>query len=328
MYPNLKPLILSVQISITRCVALLSLVSLSVIGVSGCGGGSSEDALPTATIDSGNATEIVRAVALSAFELKEVGELSYLDDLGMLDTTSRSALNKSSRIAVRTVIEPQTEQCLVSGSLTISGNIQGTESLTAGDVITLDAELCNNGENDIVDGKMQMTISKFTGDVSSSEFLLGVKVIFTDFSVTESSEETIFNGDIGITLDMTASTAQIKLSGNSLTVNGMNETQSLKNFANTYTVDSSASPVTWTYDSRGDIGSSEFQGTINYQMPVTFKGSGDNNPDSGELLITGADNATLRLITLDNVEVRIDADYDGDGVIDDTFYMTWAELVE
>ncbi len=322
MYFNFKPLIFSVQISMTRCMALLLLVVLS-----GCGG-SSGNSEPTAIIDSDNATAIVRAVALSAFELEEVGELSYLGDLGMLDTTSRSALNKSSRIALRTVIEPQTEQCLVSGSLTISGNIQGTDSLTAGDVITLEADQCNNGENDIVDGKMQMTISKLTGDLSSNEFLLGVKVIFTNFSVTESSEEAMLNGDINITLEMTASTTQIQLSGNSLTVSSLGETQSLSNFSNTYTVDASASPVTWTYDCKGNIDSSEFLGTINYQMPVKFAGSGESYPDSGELLITGANNATLRLITLDNVYIQIDADYDGDGVIDETFYMTWAELAE
>ena len=43
-------------------------------------------------------------------------------------------------------------------------------------------------------------------------------------------------------------------------------------------------------------------------------------------MVTGSNNATLHLIALDEVNVQIEADYDGDGVIDEVLNMTWVEL--
>lgn len=330
MYLNLKSLILSVKISVMKFICFLSFVSLSVIGLSGCGGGGSgEDTLPTANIDSSNATEIVRVAASAIFNLTESGELSYLGGQDLFDAASRTALNRSSLIAVRYVIDPQTSLCSVSGSMTISGDIEGTDTLTTGDVIQVNADMCDNGDNEIVDGQMQMTITDLEGDITTSEFLLGVNIVFTEFSVTDSGEEVVFNGDIGITIDMrTPSVTQMTVSGNSFTVSALGETQSISNFSNGYTVNVSETPITWIYDSKGTVISNEFVGTINYKMPVKFEGSGENYPDTGELLITGADNTTLYLRTIDNVDIEIDADYDGDGGVDATFYMTWADLEE
>jgi hypothetical protein len=78
----------------------------------------------------------------------------------------------------------------------------------------------------------------------------------------------------------------------------------------------------------GTIESDDLDGAVNYDTPVPFAGFGDEFPGSGELLVTGADNATLRLVALENGNVRIDADYDGDGTIDEVINMSWAELAE
>ena len=47
---------------------------------------------------------------------------------------------------------------------------------------------------------------------------------------------------------------------------------------------------------------------------------------TGELLVTGANNATLRLIAIDDVNIQIEADYNGDGIIDEIMNTTWGEL--
>ena len=330
MYLHLKSLILIVKIPVMKFICFLSFISFSAIGLSGCGGGGSSDSsVPAASIDRNNAIEIMRGAASTVFDLTEFGELSYLGGQDMQDAASRTALSRSSLIAVRYIIKPQTSPCSVSGTMAISGEIAGTETLAVGDVIQIDADMCDDGNGEVVDGVLQMTISDLAGDITTSEFLLGINVVFTQFSVTESGEEAVLNGDIGITLDMRmASVMEMTVSGNSFTISSMGITQSISNFSNIYTVNYSGSPITWIYDSKGTVISSEFVGTINYQTPVDFVGSGENRPHTGELLVTGADNATLHLITLDSVNIDIDADYDGDGVIDETFNMTWAELVE
>ncbi|HEY5716707.1 MAG TPA: hypothetical protein VIS54_09850 [Psychromonas sp.] len=108
----------------------------------------------------------------------------------------------------------------------------------------------------------------------------------------------------------------------------MGNTQSIKNFLNIYTENASLFPVPSTLEGEGTVSSSGFAGAVNYTTPVTFEASGDNYPEVGELLITGANNATLHLITLSNIDIQIDADYEGDGVIDETFYRLWSELEE
>ena len=339
MYLNLKSLILFVKISVLKFICFLSFISLSVIGLSGCGGGGSGDSTPTASIDSYNATEIVRVAASAVFETDEIGEFGDFfyftssverSNPDVMVAASRIAISRLDNATVKSIqIPEETSQCAGGGSVTISGSIAGTDTLTKGDVIQIDADMCNDGYGEIVDGQMKMTITSLDGDLSTSElFLLGVKVDFTEFSVTDSSEETVFNGDIGITLDTrTPSVMQMTVSGNSFTVSSMGQTQSISNFSNGYTVNSSESPFTWMYDSKGTVISSEFIGSVNYQMPVNFEGLGEYYPHTGELLVTGADSATLRLITIDDIDIQIEADYDGDGDVDVTFNMTWAELL-
>ena len=53
---------------------------------------------------------------------------------------------------------------------------------------------------------------------------------------------------------------------------------------------------------------------------------GADYPFAGEMLITGANNATIRLIALDSVNVRIETDTNGDGVVDATEDTTWDDI--
>jgi hypothetical protein len=64
---------------------------------------------------------------------------------------------------------------------------------------------------------------------------------------------------------------------------------------------------------------------VTYSTPVVFTGFDNDYPDTGELLVEG-DSSSARLIAMDNVNVRIEIDADGDGTIDDTIDTTWAEL--
>ena len=338
MFLNLKSLILFTKMSAIKFVGFLSTAFLCVIGLSGCGGGggSSDSNLPAVTIDSDNVTEIMRVTAPLALEmggLDGLTDATELVGLGNIDSiatvrqvTPRSLVSVNER---NIQIESETLPCSNSGYETISGSIADSGTLSKDDFIKIDADMCDNGGDEVMNGVLQVTISNLEGDISTSEFLLGFNAVFNEFTVIDSGESTVLNGDIGMTLDTrTASAMQISVFGGSFAVSSMGQTQSVSNFSNSYTVDSSGSPFTWIYSCRGTVSSSELTGTVSYQMPVDFEGSGENYPDKGELLVTGADNATLRLIVLDNINVQIDADYDGDGSVDDTFYRAWAELVE
>ena len=62
-------------------------------------------------------------------------------------------------------------------------------------------------------------------------------------------------------------------------------------------------------------------------MPIPFESFGSNFPYDGEMMVFGADNSRVRIIAISDTEVRIEADYDGDGADDATIDTTWDALV-
>ena len=340
MYINLKQLVSFLKISVMKLPPFLLVASLSVIGLSACGGGSSGNVDEKAIITPDNAISIVEVVASVAMgfdefvgfiDLTESNVLSDVSNPDALAIVTKVGLSRLGGDAVSYIlIEKETFPCAVSGLVTVWGNIADPNTLTAGDVINIDSDMCDDGIGEIVDGLLAMTIVSIEGDIDTLEFLLDVGMIFTNVTVTESGETTTLNGDIRVTLDMlTAAMAEIIVSGDSLTSSGMGKTQSISNFSYTHTEDSSEFPVVWTYNGKGTVGdSSEFAGTVSYETPVKFEGSGENYPHTGELLVTGANNATLRFIAIDDINIQIDADYDGDEIVDKTWDMTWVDLEE
>jgi hypothetical protein len=65
---------------------------------------------------------------------------------------------------------------------------------------------------------------------------------------------------------------------------------------------------------------------IDYDTPVTFQGQGADYPFAGELLITGADGGTIRLIATGNNNVTIETDTDGDGTLESSEDTTWDDI--
>jgi hypothetical protein len=84
-------------------------------------------------------------------------------------------------------------------------------------------------------------------------------------------------------------------------------------------------PFPYTQTSSGTLNSTLLSGVVSYATPVDFEGSGLDYPDVGEFLVTGS-NSSSRLTAIDNVNVRIDIDTDGNGTTDETIDTTWAAL--
>jgi hypothetical protein len=73
------------------------------------------------------------------------------------------------------------------------------------------------------------------------------------------------------------------------------------------------------------LSSTLFAGNVNYSTPLPFMGFAGEYPFVGELLVTGDDGASVRLLALDNANVRLQIDPgDGSGII--TQDTTWAAV--
>lgn len=241
--------------------------------------------------------------------------------------SGQSLLRKVVRQLQQAPIPETTEICPMGGTVTISGDIADPLTLTVGDRIRAEFASCHEGEGNVINGVFEFVVEWFMGDLSSGQFALTVTLTLGDFNVTENGESSSADGEVLVSVHTDAPPVDhAGVSGNALTLVDGSGTSSLSGFSTTVSVDNGVFPAAYTLHAGGALMSSEFDGEVTYSTPVLFEGSGEDYPSAGELLVTGAGNASIRLIALDSVNVRLEIDVDGDGAVDETRDTTWEEI--
>ena len=300
-------------------------------GGGGFGGGGSSTT--TYAITSGNAPTATRtsweaAIGSGSFGSTggQVVSTGSPGDFAKASPASRS-VSLITNVLQKIPFGPEVSPCLVDGAVTLSGDIADPLTLTTGDTFNILFEACDDGFGEVIDGMIDMTVREFTGDLLVGTYQLSMDTVATDLQVFTASDTVTSNGDATVTEDTTRTPfIETGVSGTSMTVdyNGMSET--LSNYVSNQTVDSGLQPLPYTLSAAGTLDSTELDGVIQYSTPVTFAGEGFDYPSSGSMLIQGLDSAA-RLTAVDNVNVTIEIDVDGDGTYDETLELTWAELL-
>lgn len=310
----------------------LSLIAMSLVACGGGGGGGSVTNPPPTTsqtvIDSANAQTVAGRSMNGAFQSGGFGAMGGSGGFVTVGNGNAFKPGSAGGIVSQIPIGPETTACAVSGSTTVSGEITSPVTITPGDFFDIDWDNCDDGIGAVIDGLLGTTFTSFEGDLQSGQTLLGMSLRIDQLQVTAGNQFNRTDGDINVTVDTTTPMLTVASSNGSLfTVSNNAGTDTLRDFANMSTEDASMLPSLVTTTASGTVSSSQFDGAVTYSTPVAFEALGDAYPYTGELLVTGANNATLRLIALDEVNVRILADYDGDGATDETIDTTWSELV-
>ncbi|WNC73433.1 hypothetical protein RGQ13_05410 [Thalassotalea psychrophila] len=315
----------------------------SLLSACGGGGGGSKDdtPLPSANIDSSNALQVlaeVSEVVLGTNELGSAVDFSNQNVEVPRNMSTPTAMSGATLVSQNTLtgvlinntpIGPETIDCSVSGTQKLWGDLADLNTLSVGDTINIESNMCDDGYGEVVDGLLEMTITSIEGDLDYLESLLEVDVKFTDFMTTAEGESITFDGDISMLMDTLSPPLEVLgVSGKSFSIDSQGKTVTMRNFSDTFSVDTSTFPIEWQQSANGSLTSSEFVGSVNYETSVTLMGSGEGYPNTGELFVSDTSGASLRLIVIDAENVQIDADYDGDKVVDETFYLTWIEFEE
>ena len=161
--------------------------------------------------------------------------------------------------------------------------------------------------------------------VSASSSALAVTYTFETLTFTVGGETATVNGDMTIDLrDPGGSLLTAIVRGNALTVEAGAESSSLENYRFEETADLFTGEFTSTQS--GTLRDSALGGTVTFRTIDPFEGTAPGNPDRGRMRINGADGSVVFLTILDNVNILVEVDQDGDGVFDDTFQTTWSAL--
>ncbi|MCP4299615.1 MAG: hypothetical protein GY783_03440, partial [Gammaproteobacteria bacterium] len=90
---------------------------------------------------------------------------------------------------------PDVFPCAVSGTVTISGNIENPLTLTAGDNFAVVSAACNDGLGEIVDGSLSFTVTEFSGDVLTGLYRVSMDTVVDNLQVATAEDTISSRGD-------------------------------------------------------------------------------------------------------------------------------------
>jgi hypothetical protein len=342
-------------------VGLLLVAMLPACGGGGGGGGGIGVALQPLAIDDTNAMQVSAAVLDASAAVVDVGEpggpiagVVVEEDSAEVDLAKIvrayvdlfSVLHEQTAVAQITgvVIPPTKELCLVSGSVTISGEIADPQLMTfmPGDTLTAVFNSCDDGDGFILNGTMAFVVVSSVGTIdldpnSDNLFIPPYNYTFdatlTKLSIRENVSGSTFtvNGDMTLQEDSVDGLfINSEFSGNSLKVTTPVTTDTLTDYQILSTLDQNNANA-YSTDGKGTLASTLLGGIVEFLTTTPFAGFGTDFPDSGQMDITGATvvggagPSSVTVFAVNSQCVRLLVDPNGDGVTSDII-TTWESL--
>ena len=220
------------------------------------------------------------------------------------------------------------ENCAVSGTVDVQVSISDPMQPSVNDQFVFQFTNCDDGSGVVMNGGMTLTIVTIGGDVASGNFLLGMRIQFSAFAVTEAGETVTADGSISIEIDTTnPPITRIAISTSTFVSTSAGTEEVLTSFSVEIVEDGSMFPTAVTVETSFTISSPRIGGAVTVTTSLALRSSGSDYPFEGELRISGADGAVIVMIALDANTVRLEIDVDGDGATDDTIDLTGDELM-
>ena len=317
--------------------ARLSILSASLL-IAACSGSSDQfdgagpEGGTTFNITSANgqtAAQVAWASAIASGELTDLGgSLGF--SAAAPGGVSKASLTRPAGLVVsvmqKIAIGPDTFPCLPSGSVTISGDIAVPGTMTVNDTFTVVYTMCDEGTGEVVDGLVEFTVGEFTGELLTGAYMLSMDAVVTRLQVMTGTDTLTSNGDATVTLDTTVSQyVEAGTSGTSMTTDSNASSETIMSFQSHQTLDANQENLPYTMSASGTLDTTQLEGIVSYSTPTEFSGEGTDFPSEGVLLVVGT-NSSARLTAVNNVNVTIELDTDGDGNTDETINTTWVDL--
>jgi hypothetical protein len=230
-------------------------------------------------------------------------------------------------VALQATLDPTTEPCEAAGQVTLSGTIANPGSVTAGDTIAALFENCDDNLGFVIDGQLELTVTELQGDILTDVFLLSLDMELVALTLTEQTESFSADGDFSLTLDsLSFPVTSANVTGSELTLASRGESWTLSQFNHSLEVDATLQPDRKTARASGDLESPALGGRVQYRTILAVSAAGDEDPESGEIRVTGAEDSSVTIVIVDSAQVRLDIDENGDGIIDTSLDTTWAAL--
>jgi hypothetical protein len=221
------------------------------------------------------------------------------------------------------------DACAVGGSVTLSfDDKDGNNIESSGDVITAAFSHCQDSATTTLDGTIVVTLTS-----TPTQTQIAANVQFQNVSVLDSGATATISGSASINEidgpDTTDSSIDVGSAGLTVGVvsTGYNDTLVFDAGTVVTTNESSANATTSTTSS-GGFTSRFLGGHVTLTTPTALvQADADIYPGSGVIRVTGASGSVLLITVLDNSQVQLQLDANGDGTYESTTPVAWSALV-
>jgi hypothetical protein len=304
--------------------------------VPACGGGGGSGGSGPAAITQNSSLAIAGAVLQGAALGSDVGAVAdagIRDDVGAASSGASppgSDIGRSApTMATRAAFGPTGADCQVDGSVLLSGDVATPGEYAVGDQVTADFMMCDEGDGFVFDGLLDLTVLALVGDLPGNDFDVGLDLVMDDLLADDGVDPIVYDGDGTLDYDVSQDPlVTLGLAGTSLTLTlDMGATSfTLMDYVSNLELDAGPNPDEYRFSASGRMTSSEFDGEVAYETTQDFEGVDGSPPMTGEMVITGAFDATITVDPVDDVDVDLLVDLDGNGNDDVLIGTTWTEL--
>jgi hypothetical protein len=146
-------------------------------------------------------------------------------------------------------------------------------------------------------------------------------------TVDDGTDSVSMDGSFTMTLDnLDYPVLGLNIAGDYLHLTTAGETVSLTDFNHDLRVNFGVVPEAIVAQVSGRLESGFLGGSVDYETPVAVEASDDLDPSTGEILITGANGSSVRIVIVDTMHVTLEIDSNGDGTVDEYIYTSWSVL--
>jgi hypothetical protein len=291
----------------TQHTLLAALLGLTLIV--GCGGGGDGSAnLDPAYITAQNAEQFA-GQGVSAMDLLDSLSGMAQDFTGVFEGSAQQIPCDAGSVNV----------------VVVDNGIQG--QMNAGDSASFTYQACRFGtgpEAITLNGSMSMSVQMASG-AAPGPFDYQVTVTYTNLTAVANGVTISVNG--GFTLEAGSTdgvTVTAAVSGSYLSMFASGQGQAFSGTLSNFSQQGSYNFNTGAYSRwmNALVSSSELGGSVMYETTVPFTGTDPDYPDAGQLVVTGADGASVTVTAVDSTNVQVEIDLNGDEDADITIQTT------
>jgi hypothetical protein len=329
--------------------SLSIVVSATVLAaLAACGGGGgdspSQPGSDKVAITSANQNQVVRAsvnagLSVSMAQGRAGGAspasvANRTHALGAVLQRAMTAAQGSRKGIASATVRPSisasdTEPCGVSGTLTVSiDDRDANNALSSGDVISVSFAQCKDSATSSINGAISIALTS-----TPTATQLTANANFQNVAVVEDGATSTIAGNVAVAendtdLD-TVTTLSVGSGGltASTASSGYNDSVS---FASGFAIltDEATSGASTSVSLSGTMSAQSLGGSITISTPQPLvQLSTDNYPSAGQVIVTGATGSAVRATVLDNTQVRVELDANGDGTYESTSTVAWTTLI-